>query len=82
MEEVAATASRGVVEGAVETMIGDQAEQFGEEGPCPPCGKLCKLEKRRRRVAVRGGEAALDELVGQCSTCRRDFLPAAAGVEE
>ena len=39
MEEIAVTASRGMIEGAVE----DQAEQLGEEGPCPTCGKLCKL---------------------------------------
>jgi len=82
MEEIAATASRGMVEGAVETMAGDQAEQFGEETPCPTCGKLCKLEKRRRRVTVRGGEAALDEPVAHCSTCRRDFFPSATGVED
>jgi hypothetical protein len=81
MEEIAATASRGMVEGAVETMTGDQAEQFGLEGPCPTCGKLCKLRRKRRPLVVRGAEAAVDEPVGHCSTCRRDFFPSAAGVE-
>jgi hypothetical protein len=31
MEEIAAAASRGVVEGVVETMARDQAERWGEE---------------------------------------------------
>jgi hypothetical protein len=80
MEELAAAASRALVEGVVETLTADQAEEVGREAPCPTCGKSCALERKPRRVAVRGGTATLDEPVGHCSTCRRDFFPSASGV--
>ncbi len=81
MEEVAAVASRGLVRGTVETLTGSQGEQFGEEAPCPICGKMCPLKTVPRPVVVRGGDATLQEPVGHCPTCRRDFFPSAAGVE-
>jgi hypothetical protein len=82
MEEIAARACRAIVRGAVETMAGGQADQFAKEELCPTCGALCPMERRPRPVVVRGGEAALDEPVGHCPTCRRDFFPSAAGVED
>ncbi len=82
MEELAIAASRALVKGTVETMTGSQGELFGEEAPCPVCGKMCSLKTVPRSVVVRGGEAALNEPVGHCPTCRRDFFPAAAGVED
>jgi len=82
MEEYAIAGSRALVKGAVETMSGAQGEQFGKEAPCPACGKVCALERVSRPVVVRGGGATLDEPVGHCPTCRRDFFPSAAGVED
>jgi hypothetical protein len=82
MEELAIAASRALVKGAVETMTGSQGEQFGEEAPCPICAKMCSLKTVPRPVVVRGGDATLNEPVGHCPTCRRDFFPAAAGVED
>jgi len=32
-------------------------------------------------IKVRGGEATLEEPVGYCPTCRRDFFPSASGTE-
>jgi hypothetical protein len=81
MEEYAVAASRALVKGAVESMTLTQGEQFGEEAPCPTCGRMCLLKRKPRSVAVRGGEAILDEPVGHCPTCRRDFFPSASGVE-
>ena len=81
MEEYAVAASRALVKGAVESMTTTQGEQLGEEVPCPICGKMCPLKRKARPVAVRGGEAHLDEPVGHCPTCRRDFFPSAFGVE-
>ncbi len=75
MEEVAARACRAIVRGAVETMTGDQAERLAEEEPCPTCGRMCPVRREPRRVVVRGGDATLDEPVGHCPTCRRDFFP-------
>jgi hypothetical protein len=81
MEELAIAASRSLVKGTVEAMTGSQGEQFGEEAACPLCGKMCPLEPASRPMIVRGGDAMLSEPVGHCPTCRRDFFPAAAGVE-
>ena len=82
MEEFAIAASRALVQGAVEAMTATQGEQFGDEAPCPACGKVCPLEAVPRPVGVRGGEATLNEPVGHCPTCRRDFFPSAAGAED
>jgi hypothetical protein len=81
MEEYAVAASRALVKGAVESMTTTQGEELGEEAPCPTCGKMCLLKKKWRRVVVRGGEAHLDEPVGHCPACRRDFFPSASGIE-
>ena len=82
MEELAMAASRALVQGAVEAMTGAQGERLGNEAPCPACGKTCPLETVSRPMVVRGGEATLAEPVGHCPRCRRDFFPAAAGVED
>ena len=82
MEELAMAASRALVQGAVEAMTGSQREQFGDETPCPTCGKMCALKTVRRPMVVRGGDATLNEPVGHCPKCRRDFFPAAAVVED
>ena len=81
MEEYAIAASRALVKGAVESMTAIQGEQLGEEAPCPVCGKMCLLKRKSRPVVVRGGEVQLDEPVGYCPTCRRDFFPSASSIE-
>jgi hypothetical protein len=81
MEEFVATASKAMVRGAIETLTGDQAKRMPEEAPCPICGRSCGLHSRARPIKVRGGEATLEEPVGHCATCRRDFFPSASGVE-
>jgi len=77
MEDIVAAATRAPVEGSVETMTDDQAQAFGDEAPCPTCGKLCQLQRKPRPITVRGGTASLEEVVGHCSTCRRDVFPSA-----
>jgi hypothetical protein len=81
MEEVAARAAKAIVRGAVENMTGEQAKQFGEELPCPICGRMCAVKRKVRPMKVRGGEATLDEAVAHCPACRRDFFPSASGAE-
>lgn len=81
MEEYAVAASRALVKGAVESMTSTQGGQLGEEVPCPTCGKMCLLKKKARSVVVRGGEVHLEEPVGYCPACRRDFFPSASGIE-
>jgi hypothetical protein len=82
MEELAAAASRALVQGAVETMTDSQGELLGQEAPCPTCGRMCPLTSASRSMVVRGGNATLNEPAGHCPRCRRDFFPAAAGVED
>jgi hypothetical protein len=81
MEEIAVAASKALVKGAVEGMTGEQGKLFGTEAPCPTCQRLCPLQWKPRPVAVRGGTAIVEEPVGHCPTCRRDFFPSAFGVE-
>jgi|WetSurMetagenome_2_1015567.scaffolds.fasta_scaffold412153_1 hypothetical protein len=81
MEEYAVAASRALVKGTVESMTATQAKQLGEEAPCPTCGRMCPLKRKSRSVVVRGGEAHLEEPVGHCPACRRDFFPSASGIE-
>jgi len=82
MEEIAVTAAKSLVRGAVETMAGDQTETLGAEHHCPGCGKLRPLERRSRPIQVRGGPAELPEPAAHCSTCRRDFFPSASGAQD
>jgi hypothetical protein len=81
MEEYAVAASRALVKGAVESMTAMQGEQLGEDVPCPTCGRICPLKRKSRPVAVRGGNANLDEPVAHCPTCRRDFFPSTSSIE-
>jgi hypothetical protein len=82
MEEIAVTAAKSLVRGAIETMAEDQTETLGTERPCPGCGKLCQLDRRSRPIQVRGGPAELKEPAAHCSTCRRDFFPSASGAQD
>ena len=77
MEDIVARATKAIVSGAVETMTADQADQLGNQVACPGCGRMCKLKRKPRSMAVRGGRANLDEPLGHCPTCRRDFFPSA-----
>lgn len=81
MEDIAIAASRALVGGALEQMIDQQGLKLGSQCPCPTCQKLCEVKKKPRTINVRGGKASHEELVGHCSTCRRDFFPSAAGAE-
>ena len=81
MEEIACTAAKALVGGAVETLTCQQAATLEAEHPCPGCGRLCELEHRQRPIQVRGGELNLAEPVAHCSTCRRDFFPSSPPLE-
>ncbi len=42
---------------------------------CPTCQTRCALKPRQRRVLSGDGRVELQELVGHCPACRRDFFP-------
>jgi hypothetical protein len=77
MEDIAAEASQALVHGAVKEMTKEQGDCLGDEAACPTCCNKCKLTRKARDVILRGGAATLDEPVGHCSRCRRDFFPSA-----
>ncbi|MBI2824705.1 MAG: hypothetical protein HYX69_08470 [Planctomycetia bacterium] len=43
MEELAVTAAKALVRGAVQTMTGDQTETLDAQRACPSRGKVCRL---------------------------------------
>jgi hypothetical protein len=43
---------------------------------CPGCGTLVRMQPRQRDVNSVDGETTLQELVGECSRCRKSFFPA------
>jgi DNA repair exonuclease SbcCD ATPase subunit len=47
---------------------------------CPECGRRCSLESEAREVNSVDGRAALQELAGYCTCCRRSFFPDARGL--
>lgn len=44
---------------------------------CPTCSTRCELHPLKRDVKSIDGEVPLQELVGHCPCCRRDFFPSA-----
>jgi hypothetical protein len=77
LEEVAATAARGLTEGTLGVLLEQQAQTLGKEQPCPVCGRLCPVGRAERPLAVQGGQLTLREPVCHCPDCRRDFFPPA-----
>ena len=57
------------------------AGHLAEVEPCPECGRGCEIERRERELQTRDGTVALDEPVGHCHACERDFFPSASPVE-
>jgi uncharacterized protein with PIN domain len=59
-----------------------QARQMGEIGAqtapyakCPACGTRCETRSKPRRVTSVDGPFTMEEPVGHCPNCRRDFFP-------
>jgi hypothetical protein len=77
MERIAASASRGLLEGTLSTLLEQQAQTLPTEQPCPDCGYLCAVGHDDRPLSVPGGELTLHEPVCYCPDCRRDFFPPA-----
>jgi len=81
MEEVAQAAAAGLTEGALSTLLTQQAQALGTRQPCPGCGRPCTLRTQPRSLQVEGGPLRHDEPVGHCPDCRRDFFPPTASAE-
>lgn len=59
-----------------------QARQMGQitahaahSAKCPGCGARCETVRKKRRVTSVDGPLTVEEPVGHCPACRRDFFP-------
>lgn len=77
MEQIAAAATAGLVEGTLEHLTRQQAQRLSEQSPCPTCQKSCPIQTRPRKVVARGATVTLQEPVAHCPDCRGDFSPPA-----
>ena len=75
MEQIAAAASAGLVEGTLEQLTHTQAQKVPDKLPCPTCQKVCPVQTRPRELVARGAALTLQEPVAHCPVCRRDFFP-------
>jgi hypothetical protein len=80
MEQLARAAAAGLTEGALATLLEQQAQALGEHAPCPGCGTSRAVHRERRTVHLPGGTVPQSEPVGHCPACRRDFFPPAAAL--
>ena len=46
---------------------------------CPGCGARCETVPKKRPVTSIDGPLAIEEPVGHCPACRRDFFPPPGG---
>ncbi len=78
LEQLARAAAAGLTEGALATLLEQQAQALGERQPCPDCGTPCPVRREPRTLAFPGGTLPQREPVCHCPACRRDFFPPAA----
>jgi hypothetical protein len=75
MEQLARAAAVGLTEGALGTLLEQQAQALGAHVPCPDCGTPCAVHRQPRTLQLPGGAVPQSEPVGHCPACRRDFFP-------
>jgi hypothetical protein len=56
--------------------LAEVVAEFPPTARCPACDSQCQLKPRKRPVLSGDGRVELQELVGHCRSCRRDFFPA------
>jgi hypothetical protein len=62
-------------------LMTDHGKRFGDEHPCPQCGRRCSSQPFARTLKTRDGTMELPETVCHCPDCRRSFFPSAGSVE-
>ena len=55
MEQIAQAAANGLAEGALATLLEQQAQALGQQLPCPDCGTLCAISREPRTLHRPGG---------------------------
>ena len=54
MEQVARAAAAGLTEGALATLLEQQAQTLGTQAACPDCGAACPVRREPRALATPG----------------------------
>ena len=78
MEQLTRAAAAGLTEGALQTLLEQQATALGEQQPCAACGRPCAVRRQERPLQVQGAVLQPSEPVGPCPDWRRDFFPPTA----
>src|SRR5258705_12671611 len=55
MEQLAGAAAAGLTEGALATLLEQQAQALGDQVPCPDCGTPCAVHREPRTLQLPGG---------------------------
>src|SRR4051812_23477439 len=56
LEQIAAAAARGLTDGTLTTLLGQQAGALPPQLPCPDCGLLCPVGSEQRPLTAKGGQ--------------------------
>lgn len=78
MEQLSHAAASGLIEGALGVLLEQQAQDLGQQQPCPQCGTPCQLRRQPRDLVTPGLTLTHNEPFGYCPACRRDFFPPTA----
>lgn len=60
-----------------ERMLNEVVAEQPSVAKCPDCGTRCALTTKRREVLSGDGRIGVQDQVGHCPVCRRDFFPSA-----
>jgi hypothetical protein len=60
-----------------ESQIGTLNSTQDPTAKCPSCGTRCQTVRKKRSVTSIDGPLTMEEPVGYCPACRRDFFPPA-----
>lgn len=58
-------------------MLNEVVAEQARVAKCPACGTRCELTTKRRGVLSGDGRISVQDQVGHCPVCRRDFFPSA-----
>lgn len=80
IEDMAVLAARAAFDATIARALALQNQKLPQQLPCPGCGQFCTVGREGRTIQGRLGSAAIEEPVGHCPACERDFFPSAGNL--
>lgn len=80
IEETAHQLGREVSRMVQAMHLNEVLAEYPQFARCPACETRCQLQPKKRSLLSGDGPLELQELVGHCPCCRRDFFPASRSV--